>query len=195
MRNITLTITALVLSLQLAVAQNNPPFGVPDTVNGVCQVPMLIDVLANDFDPDGDSIFITGVNSYSNTSHIENGMIWFLPGYYSGPQHFRYTISDGQSNMTIYSVVMAFINPDAPVAVPDTVDMVQMVPETIDLLSNDSDPNGDLVKIAGVFYASGCSVTVNPDSSTVTVTPAYTVMIPSPTELERSIIHYPTLNW
>ena len=60
---------------------------------------LVIDVLENDFDVDGDTLTITSVETSSNTHgsvEIVDGKILFTPDAdYNGPATFDYTISDG----------------------------------------------------------------------------------------------------
>ncbi len=174
MRTLILLLLFLAVSLQFSKAQNQAPVAVADTIEAIAQAPLMIDVIANDYDPDGDSIYIVAVHSYTGAARIEDGMVWFKPAYFSGEQIFRYTISDGNLSSTITVSVFCSINPDAPISIPDTFDLIQAVPDTLDLLINDNDPNGDFIKIYKISQTSGCQVTINSDSLSVTVIPAFT---------------------
>ena len=78
-----------------------------------------INVLANDIDPDGDSLEVTEISdtsetTLSNQSSIVNnldGTITYTPAAnYSGVDSFSYTVSDG-SNATASATVEVTVNP------------------------------------------------------------------------------------
>jgi Ca2+-binding RTX toxin-like protein len=78
---------------------------------------------------------------------------------------------------------------DAPVAAPDTAVTPLNTPITLDIVANDSDPDGDPLTIVGTPTSADGTVTVGPDGRTVTFTPnagfvgttviAYTVTDPT----------------
>ena len=60
--------------------RNMKPLAIDDNLETLKNIPIEIDVLANDSDPDGDSIFITKVENFVNwTFRLENGKIFFNP--------------------------------------------------------------------------------------------------------------------
>lgn len=174
MRTIILFLLITLFSFKILNAQNHPPVAVYDTLTLVAQEWVLIDVLANDYDPDGDSIFITHVYNNTGEAYIEDGKIWLKPSWIPEDQGFLYTISDGQYTDEIHIGLNIILNSDAPVALPDIFNITQMIPDTLFPLANDSDINGDLFKISRIDYESGCTVQLNHDSSSVTVIAAYT---------------------
>lgn len=174
MKTLLLSLTSAFISFQFIVAQNNPPVAVADTIEAVAQVPLLIDAISNDYDPDGDTIFMHSVNvGISAEAHLEGQLIWYKPAYYVGEQHINYIIKDDQvpalqDNGSV--VVNVLPNPDVPVAVADTFELVELIPHSINVLANDYDPNSDdfrIVDVSGVGY--DCSVSINPDSLSLTV--------------------------
>jgi hypothetical protein len=78
---------------------NCPPVAVDDTATTVNGFPVTINVLANDSDPDGDPLTVTGVTDPPNGTAVNNGdgTVTFTPdcGFF-GIDTFDYTISDGQ---------------------------------------------------------------------------------------------------
>ena len=78
---------------------NCPPVAVDDTATTVNGFPVIIDVLANDSDPDGDPLTVTGVTDPPNGTAVNNGdgTVTYTPdcGFF-GIDTFDYTISDGQ---------------------------------------------------------------------------------------------------
>jgi gliding motility-associated-like protein len=75
---------------------NRAPVAVDDHVELTTVAPVSIDVLANDYDPDGDALTIISVTSPSKGSvKIENGEIIFTPeGTVAFTTSFSYKISD-----------------------------------------------------------------------------------------------------
>lgn len=60
--------------------RNMKPLAIDDNLETLKNIPIEIDVLANDSDPDGDSIFITKVENFVNwTFRLENGKVFFNP--------------------------------------------------------------------------------------------------------------------
>jgi hypothetical protein len=163
----------LVIPLQMLFAQNHPPVAVNDTVNAYGQMPVIIDVLANDYDIDGDSIVLLNVDTFPwEQASIEDQKVIFIPSYENYLHRIHYYIGDAQdptlgSGAEIYINVIT--NPDAPVAVADTFELVELKSYNLNILVNDFDPNGDTFKIKKISEISNCHVTVSPDSLSVNV--------------------------
>jgi outer membrane protein OmpA-like peptidoglycan-associated protein len=80
-------------------AQNRPPVANPDAATGPAGEVILVDVLANDFDPDGDPLTVISVSQItaapSEITINEDGTIGFvISATCSGRNVFRYTIAD-----------------------------------------------------------------------------------------------------
>ncbi|EKO3858551.1 tandem-95 repeat protein, partial [Vibrio harveyi] len=129
---------------------NDAPVAVDDTVATDEDTAVTIDVLANDSDPENDTLTITAasVPAEQGTVAIVDGKLVFTPAEnFNGDATISYTISDGQ--LTDDSTVAVTVNPvnDAPVAVNDTVATDEDTTVTIDVLANDSDPENDQLTI------------------------------------------------
>jgi hypothetical protein len=128
----------------------------------------LIDVLANDSDLDGDPLFISAVGAaQQGTAVIVNNRIRYQPnGDYHGQDSFAYTISDGFGG-TATATVTVQIEPvpkvnQPPTAQADSVTTTQGAAVLINVLANDSDPDGDPLTISGVGAAQhGTAVIIN----------------------------------
>lgn len=90
---------------------NQAPVARPDTATTVADQPVTVDVLANDFDPDGDPIEVISVTQVSGApaeAEINSdGTITFtISATCSGRNYFRYTISDpfGATDTAVVSV-------------------------------------------------------------------------------------------
>jgi hypothetical protein len=157
---------------------NNAPVAVDDTVEVMSQVPVLIDVLANDYDPDGDEIMIElwedPVHGIADTI---GSKIRYKSSNYTGDDKIYYRIIDqGSPPMpSLYAEIYIKIipNPHIPVANYEYYSLPELEPAELDILSNDTDPEGDELKICYASASNGCGVSINADSSKITVTPPF----------------------
>ncbi|GAA0691566.1 NEW3 domain-containing protein [Marinobacterium maritimum] len=155
---------------------NSAPVAQNDSAQTTQGTTVVISVLANDSDPDGDSLTVQSLSGVNGTANINlDGSISFTPASgFSGTETFVYTITDGQGASASASVsvtVNASVANEAPVANDDSALVAKGTPVTIAVLSNDSDPNGDELSVATVSGASKGSVSINANG-TLTYTPA-----------------------
>jgi|GEM_PF-1158497 len=153
---------------------NNPPHAEPDFASTDEDLPVIIDVLANDSDPDGDPLQITDFAQGSKgvVELNSDGTLTYRPNQdANGEDQFTYAISDGRGG-TATATVSVNIRPinDPPVPVNDHAETAMNTPVTLDVLANDSDPDGDSLTVIGVGPAAHGSVVLNTDG-TVTYTP------------------------
>ena len=133
---------------------NNPPVAKDDSATTEYETKVTIDVIKNDSDPDGDSLSLTKV---SNPSHgearIVNNKVEYTPDKgFSGNDSFTYEVSDGNGGVataTVYVEVKEKPN-SKPVAKDDSATTEYETKVTIDVLKNDSDPDGDKLSIKSV---------------------------------------------
>lgn len=115
----------------------------------------LIDVLANDSDPDGDRLTIASTSMPANGTVTNNGTaVLYQPrAGYSGPDSFTYTVRD-PSGLTASATVNITVNAAAanrpPVAQDDAATTRGVAPISIAVLSNDSDPDGDAIRVTSL---------------------------------------------
>jgi hypothetical protein len=163
---------------------NGPPAGdgSPDAVDDNVTINQdsgatVIDVLANDSDPNGDTLTIVSVTSPANGCVINNGTsVTYTPNPgFNGIDTFTYTIDDGNGN-TDTATVTVNVSPgggdggnNPPDAVDDNAVTNRNTPVTIDVLANDSDPDGDPLVVSAVTQPTVGSVVNN--GSNVTFTP------------------------
>ena len=130
---------------------NDPPVAVNDIVAGMEDTDLVLGVAdivtPNDTDLDGDRLTITEVSNPSNGTVVLNpdGTVTFTPTLnYHGPATFDYEISDGNggSDTATVTVNVAAVN-DAPDAKDDVGSGEEDNPITGNVLSNDSDVDGD----------------------------------------------------
>jgi outer membrane protein OmpA-like peptidoglycan-associated protein len=144
---------------------NKVPVAQDDVASTTSLQPVSIDVLANDSDPDGDTLTITGTTAPANgTVSIVNGEIVYTPNAgFTGTDTFTYTVSDGNGHETTASVTVTVVAPNsAPAAVDDTASTNVGQPVTINVLGNDTDPDGDTLSIISTTSpANGTASIVN----------------------------------
>ncbi|EKO3812850.1 tandem-95 repeat protein, partial [Vibrio harveyi] len=153
---------------------NDAPVAVDDTVTTDEDTAVTIDVLANDSDPENDTLTITAasVPTEQGTVAIVDGKLVFTPAEnFNGDATISYTVSDGQ--LTDDATVAVTVNPvnDAPVAVNDTVATDEDTAVTIDVLANDSDPENDTLTIT--------AASVPAEQGTVTIVDGKLVFTPA----------------
>ena len=115
--------TAAVLRVEYTVG--TPPVATADTAATDDDMLVVVAVLANDNDVEGDPLTVTAVGQPAHGTATANasGTITYTPAAnFNGADSFSYTISDGQggtSNATV-TVNMAPVD-DLPTAVPNSV--------------------------------------------------------------------------
>ncbi|WP_172300496.1 Ig-like domain-containing protein [Pseudoruegeria sp. HB172150] len=132
------------------------------------------DVLVNDTDVDGDTLSVSSLGTASNGTVTLNpdGTVTYTPNAgFVGADSFTYVVSDGseQDTATVNITVNALPN-TAPTAVDDSFDVAENGSATVNLLTNDSDADGDPLSMLSVGDAANGTVTLNPDG-TVTYVP------------------------
>ena len=163
---VTITITAV----------NDAPDAIADTATTAEDTPVTVIVLANDTDPDGNALTVTGVTtgpSHGTCIVNASGTITYTPtGNYSGTDTFTYAISDGNGGTDTATVTIT-INAanDVPDAKADTAATAEDTPVKVSVLANDTDADGDTLTVTGVTVdpTNGTCV-VNADG-TITYTP------------------------
>lgn len=146
---------------------NNNPVANDDNVTGDQDYAITVDALGNDTDSDGDALSISGVTQGGSGSvTISGGQVIYTPNAgFSGNDSFTYTITDGNGgtstatvNVTIYAATP--VNND-PVAVDDAVGVAQDSSVKINVVSNDTDADGDALAIDSFTQGTYGTVTVS----------------------------------
>jgi hypothetical protein len=143
---------------------NAPPAANADTAATDEDTPAVIAVLANDSDPDGNSLTVAGIGQPAHgTAGINaDGTISYTPvANHFGDDSFTYTISDGAggvANSTV-SITVASVN-DVPVALNDIAITGADTPLPIDVPANDRDDDGDGLTVTGAGTAQNGTVAV-----------------------------------
>src|SRR5438876_2706947 len=156
---------------------DHPPIVKDDMANTTTAKPVTIAVLANDFDPDGDPMTVTGVTKPANGTAVINGAApnntatYTSKTGFTGTDIFNYTASDGKGGAATAKITVTVSTPPnrPPVAVDDTATTSKNKSVTIAVLANDSDPDGDPLTITSVSIPSNGSVSAT--ATKVTYTP------------------------
>ncbi|GKY88985.1 Ig-like domain-containing protein [Sinisalibacter aestuarii] len=157
---------------QIILPPNSGPNAEDDTATTDEDTAVTIDVLGNDTDPDGDPLTVTEATSPDGDVVINpDGTITFTPDEnFNGTTEITYTVDDGNGG-TDTATVTVEVTPvnDAPVAEDDTATTDEDTAVTIDVLGNDTDPDGDPLTVTEATSPDG-DVVINPDG-TITFTP------------------------
>lgn len=102
---------------------NSPPSAFDDSAATISGGTVLIDVLANDSDPDADPISIESVTTPTTGSVIIQGdrVAYTAPDEFIGVATFDYTISDGRDGTDSASVTVSVSEPPPPPPPPPAV--------------------------------------------------------------------------
>ena len=149
---------------------NAPPIATDDVFTSLVDVPVTSSVISNDTDPDGDVIAIadsTGAEATvaqtilttaggTVTLNTDGTFTYVPPTGFIGEDTFDYTIVDpsGATDTAVVTLnVAADPDPaenDDPEAGNDLASAIAGQPATVNLLDNDTDPNGDPLAITDV---------------------------------------------
>ena len=99
---------------------NPPPVAVNDTATTAEDTPVLIPVLPNDSDPDGDPLTVISAAATVGTATVVGNQVQYVPpANFNGTATITYTISDGNGGTSTATITVT-VTPvnDAPVATP-----------------------------------------------------------------------------
>lgn len=151
-------------------AGNRPPTANADAYSVAAgSANNLLEVLANDSDPDGDTLAITAVSSAAHGSvTIAGNRLSYTPAAsYSGTDSFSYSISDGlggSASATVTVTIGATAN-RPPVANDDLYTVYSFAPVVMRVLENDLDPDGDPLTITSFTQPPFGQVVLNADGT------------------------------
>ncbi|EOW9687525.1 tandem-95 repeat protein, partial [Vibrio parahaemolyticus] len=129
---------------------NDAPNAENDVITTEEDIAVTIDVLVNDSDVEGDALSIqsASVPSEQGSVDIVDGKLVFTPAEnFNGEATITYIVTDG--DLTDEAKVTVTVTPvnDSPVAVDDTTSIQEDTAVTIDVLTNDTDVDGDKLSI------------------------------------------------
>ena len=156
-------IAALVVA---ATALAAPPAANDDTLTVDEDSFASVDVLANDSDPDGDPLTIVEwTDGAHGTVECDVECRYGPEPNFSGSDSFTYTVDDGTGEMdtgTVSVTVTAVSDP--PATVPDQLQLLgDATSGSVNVLANDSDPDGDALTVTGSTDGSFGTVSCDSD--------------------------------
>lgn len=161
---------------------NQRPSPDPDSVTTAEDTPVVINVLGNDKDPDGDTLTVIGVGTPGQVNPggpdlstrviamNSDGTITYTPAKnFHGVDTFKYTVYDGAA--TAVETVTVTVTPvnDPPVTAADSIAMPSGVNAvTVEVLGNDHDVDGDILVLTAVTGAAHGTATISDRGVTYT---------------------------
>ncbi|MPY23698.1 Ig-like domain-containing protein [Shewanella sp. YLB-07] len=129
---------------------------------------VIVDVLANDSDPDGDPLTITQFNAPNGTVVLngDNTISYTPDASFSGLEIISYVISDGIGSVASANILVT-VNGN-PIAQDDLFTINEDTSSVFDVLANDSEPDGDALNMTLTTPSHGQLSLVN---NIVTYTP------------------------
>jgi len=160
---VTVTVTAI---------GNTAPVARADSGNTTSPNPVTVNLLANDTDADGDVLTVTANTTPANgTVTRTGGSVTYTPDAgFNGTDSFGYTVSDGKGGTATGSATVSVApKPNtAPVAGADNASTVSPDTIAVNLLGNDTDPDGDTLTVTGTTPPGNGTVTLSGGSATYT---------------------------
>ncbi|BBO34408.1 ELWxxDGT repeat protein [Lacipirellula parvula] len=163
-------------------AVNDAPTGVADQYTVNEETTLTVDVangvLKNDTDPEGDAMtVVVAENPASGTLTLNsNGSFTYVPAAnFQGTVTFKYRVKDATGQSEPVTVTINVVNSnDAPTATADSKTVANDgTTQTVDVLANDTDPDGDDLKVTAVTQGSqGGVVAIGTNGANVTYKPA-----------------------
>jgi len=156
---------------------NRPPVATPDGAVTDEDSPMIIDVLANDLDADGDPLRVSAVDRHSEGGGAvasDGVLVTYIPGEnFSGGDSFAYTVmdSDGEIDSATVTITVVPFNDDPTISGPTELTVDEGSPLAATIIA--TDPDDDTL----TFTAEGLPDGATFDSATgsLSYTPAYGV--------------------
>ncbi len=158
-------------TVDITVLGPEAPVAIDDAATTTQDTSVVIDVASNDTDPDGNldlaSVVIELAPANGSSSPGGDGTVVYTPAAgFVGFDTFTYSICDTTSLCDTADVTVTVTEAAMP---PEAADDMASVGEDgevdIDVLANDSDPNGDSLSIIEVTAPQHGTATVNPDST------------------------------
>jgi large repetitive protein len=151
----------------------NRPVANDDWTDTDGSTPVTLSVLDNDGDPDGSShiqqpgsvrIVSQPTHGHVTVNHATNEVTYTGgSSFFTGTDSFKYTVTDDARATS--APALAFVRVNRPTAASDEVELIGTTPTLIDVLANDTDPDGnDHIQQAG-----SVSLRTKPAHGTVTL--------------------------
>ncbi|MBX2999576.1 MAG: tandem-95 repeat protein [Caldilineaceae bacterium] len=169
---------SLPATVSISVVSTNEPPTLDDVDDTMIDEGATLTVTATAGDPDGDALTLTAGSLPSFASFTDNGdgtgSFNFTPGYDDAGIYasITLTVSDGElSDSDTFLLTVNNVN-RGPVANHDSATTDEETPVTVDLLANDSDPDGDALSLSALGTPVYGTVAVSDLLSAAVYTPA-----------------------
>ncbi|MEH6711008.1 MAG: Ig-like domain-containing protein [Paraglaciecola polaris] len=119
---------------------------------------LTFSALANDVDVDNDTLSIDSVSVDVGSVSVngDGDIVYVPPGDFNGPATISYTIADGTGLFASSTVAVNVQNVnDTPIAVGESATIAEDAVLDLNVLSNDSDIDGDVLSVASVSASVG----------------------------------------
>lgn len=143
---------------------DQPPTAIDQQVVSDPDVPVVVDVLADEADPEGGPLKVVGVVQplHGTVDCTAEGVCTYVPEPgYTGPDSFEVTVEDADGNprTQVVTIVVGEDLDHPPVAVADGATTTAGEPVDIAVLDNDTDADGDPLAISAWSDPDAGSVT------------------------------------
>jgi Ca2+-binding RTX toxin-like protein len=144
---------------------NDAPIAGSDAFAGPRGQPITGNVMANDRDPEGDSLQVVAASITTAgggvVTLLSDGNFTYSPSAeFAGADSFEYTLLDSAGGSAVGTVTLNVLN-RAPSAASDFVTGVSGSPVSGNVLSNDSDPDGDALSVTAAVARTATGGTFN----------------------------------
>ena len=139
------------VTITVKVAPNLPPQANFDGYQTYVGVPVTLDLLANDSDPEGAPLtarIVTEPTSGTVTTNSDGTFTYTPATDFVGTIEFRYAVSDGVTEAEANVMVTVVEENRAPTANDDAVTFPNGIQVIVDVLANDTDPEGDYIYVS-----------------------------------------------
>ena len=157
---------ASTITVTVTTPPNAPPAVIADAASMYSPGELRVDPLANDSDPDGDAMVITAIvvqTPAAGTATLEGAqLVVRTAAGFTGAMLVTYTVTDArgaQAEGTVTIAVLGRAPNGPPIAVADTATVRAGSTIRVRVLANDSDPDGDRIRLAKVGRASAGKAT------------------------------------
>jgi hypothetical protein len=140
---------------------NQAPVAVDDSATTEIDVPVTVNVLANDSDPDGDTITINSVNTAGTSGSVTcsaTACTYTPPTGFTGTDTFRYDNTDGIAVSTTATVTVNVQAVALPPEVTSPGDQASSEADAVSLQIVASDPNGDTLTFSATGLPPGLAI-------------------------------------
>ncbi len=141
---------------------NRSPVAQGDVVTLRSGVATRIPVLANDADPDGNALRIVSVGTPAHGTAVVSGdsIVYTSTAGFFGADAFSYTVDDGAGGQATAQVAVTVQVPNEPPVAQDDLYFVSSIgKKALNVLENDTDPDGDALSIVSFTQPSTGIVT------------------------------------